>query len=144
MAVALVAAPPAIFAATDNGTLTVGTASASCGSSSALHYGFGPGMGSYNPTSLTGGKTLVVAEDVVDFLCTGSIYAWVQINGFSSNPGSTWLTTVTCNGATVSGSTSSFTYYSSLGLGVWYWHTGYLGLIGLTPGTNVSCSIVHN
>jgi hypothetical protein len=64
----------------------------------------------------------------------------LEVSGFSSNPGQSWLSSVTCNGVTNSGSTAGFSYSS--GVATWEW----VRLFGLFSeiGLSVSCTIVHS
>jgi len=52
------------------------------------------------------------------------------LSGFASNPGQSWLTSVTLFS------------YSSDGSVLWEWPTGF-GFVAVPAGTNVSCTIVH-
>lgn len=127
-------------AASDNGTLTKGQLSSGCN----RYYGFGGGYGSYSPTGLTGGKTVGSIADWVILPCsgTGAAYSYILVSGFSSSPGSAWLTSVTCNGVTKTGASASFSYNS--GSAVWTWGGLSFGFSSLSYGTNVSCTIVHS
>jgi len=132
------------YAATDAGTLQVGRLGGNCGGGGLeIASGFFSTYGSYSPTGLTGGQTVV---DVHDFtgVCPGSSqqFGTLWVSGFSSNPGATWLTSVTCNGASKSGAAATFIYNS--GTAYWYWHGSQFGLNSLAIGASVSCSIVHN
>jgi hypothetical protein len=128
-------------AATDIGVLTVGRASGvPCAGGTFTASGYiSPSMGSYSPTGLTGGQTVIDIHDVSG-LCVN--LAVVKISGFSSNPGSSWLTSVTCNGITKSSGSATYNY--SAGTGSWGWTASLFALTPLAVGTNVSCTIVHN
>jgi hypothetical protein len=130
----------------DIGTLTVGQgAVVGCPHFEFnLIYGFigtrsSGNFGSYSPSGLTGGKTVGAIYDVEPGTCEGSKSALV-VTGFSSNPGSTWLTSITCNGVENLGSGASFSY--AAGGASWTWSQ----LFGLSSenGSNVSCTISHS
>jgi hypothetical protein len=126
----------------DNGTLTVGLTTVSgCHASGNLTYGFvaAKGTGSYSPTGLTGGRTVVAVYDIEAGGCVPSISV-VSISGFSSDPGSSWLSSTTCNGIQNIASGASYVYGS--GNASWEW-TQLFGLQSKN-GSNVSCTIVHN
>jgi len=129
---------------TDNGTLTVGNFNAICGTGpGGVDHTYGNvGSGSYSPTGLTGGTTV---NEILDnngaFGGCAAVLSVFSAKGFSANPGSAWLSSITCNGVMKTGaSASSFSY--SNGFAFWQWST----LFGLAAknGSNVSCSIVHN
>jgi hypothetical protein len=132
------------LAASDTGTLTVGVLTLRCGSTSGyIVSGFvADDVGSYSPTGLTGGATVVEVFDqfAIPQLCTGSISTF-GASGFSSNPGKAWLSSVTCNGVAKPGSSASVYSYNN-GEAFWTWNT----LFGLTGkgGDNISCTIVHS
>src|SRR5579859_2510165 len=90
-AIAVVAEPISVLAASDNGTLTVGRIPFSCGSPvqvGTLAGYFNGVTGSYSPTGLTGGETVSSVFDLntPNISCQG--ISQVHISGFSSNPGS--------------------------------------------------------
>jgi hypothetical protein len=141
IATALCVAPLSANAATDNGTLTVGSESfGDCGSGNFQHLtarGYlGAGGGSYSPTTLTGGKTISDLYDVSAIACSSS--AHIYVSGFSSNPGSSWLTSVTCNSVTLSSPAATFDY--SGGVAGWHWFSTKFGFLSGV----YSCSIVHS
>lgn len=78
--------------------------------------------------------------DTIEILCERSSFSGVSVSGFTSNPGTSWLTSVTCNGVDKSASSASFSYSS--GMAEWIWSTefGFAAKIS----DNVGCSIVHN
>jgi hypothetical protein len=137
-------AVPWASAATDNATLTVGGRQVvpyqllpPCGTNIR---GFNTGTfstGSYSPTGLTGGKTVITLYDSGTCTYTSST---LTVNGFALDPGHLWATSVTCNGVTKQTSTASFTYTS--GSATWTWGStfGFNALVG----TNISCSITHS
>jgi hypothetical protein len=138
-----VAASPLAMAASDSGTLLVGVFGTPCTGGIQTIDGYEPplSIGSYSPTGLTGGKTVALVIDrITSHPCVvGSISA-LNVSGFSSNPGSSWLTSITCNGVTNNASAASFSY--SNGVASWTWSQRF-GLFG-KQGTNVSCTIVHS
>lgn len=141
----LISAPQIATAASDSGTLTVGIKNVRCGGIGIeiLDWsGYANGlMGSYGAIGLTGGETLGGVYDAEALANCGSISESVFIvSGFSSNPGSSWLTSVKCNGVTNLQSAATAYTYSS-GQATWNW-TQLFGLRSQN-GNNVSCTIVH-
>lgn len=129
-----------ILAATDTGTLHVGSYpnSPPCPIGIDYTYGYSSWLGSYSPTGLTGGNTV---RRIVDRMNTcGSSYSLVQVDDFSSDPGRSWLISVTCGGFTLLGASASYSYDN--GTGIWSW-TPLFGFIARN-GSNVSCSITHD
>lgn len=129
------------IASSDTGTLQVGLKT--CG---PLHlpsgYGFlsgSGGFGSYSPTVLTGGDTVTAVFDETSN-CGFTAGSWLEVSGFSADPGAAWLTSITCNGVQKLESIAGFSYTS--GIAFWDWSTTF-GLSGKL-GSNVSCTIVHN
>jgi hypothetical protein len=130
--------PVLASASTDNGTLTVGShVSGLCsGTHPIIMKGYVSGvMGSYSPTGLTGGETLVSVYDEGPTPPCVPAVSELSISGFSSDPGSSWLTSITCNGVE---NTTPSTYTYSGGQATWNWTTQF----GFSSG-NYSCSIVH-
>jgi len=130
-----------LFAATDIGTLTKGvrTYGGPPGCPALSFWGYATGLeGSYSPAGLTGGRTLTAAED---FGC-GPVSSHITVDGFSSDPGSTWLTSVTCNGVARLATAASYSYSGSTAF--WQWAGATFGLAFLANGANTSCSITHN
>jgi len=131
----------AIASSSDAGTLTVGIGSGGlCGGLPLIDTGYLPALskGAYSPTTLTGGRTV---GGVIDYdACTTE--SELDVEGFSSNPGASWLISISCNGVTNDGSTATFAYYSG-GSGVWQWSHNF-GFLSLGNGAQVSCTIVHN
>lgn len=130
---------------TDNGTLTIGSRIVRCNNNQGFQFlfGFGSGVyGSYSPTGLTGGESLLsIADNTTTSACGGSAFSQLIVSGFSSNPGSSSLSSVTCNGVEYTGSASVFSYGSGLAM----WTFGALfGFQSKGDNSNVSCSIVHN
>jgi len=133
-------------AASDSATLLVGSQQINCGTpgSASILSGYlsAASVGSYSPTGLTGGSTVFsLADDIVVLCGAASNHSILVVSGFAANPGSTWLSSVTCNGVTnTTGGAVGFSY--SGGSAQWIWSQ----LFGLTAkiSTNVSCTIVHN
>jgi hypothetical protein len=140
-----IAAPGLALASSDDGTLTVGGTSVPCTGGEQLLRGYSGSLpfGAYSPTGLTGGDTVSSVFDNTPFLCgpTYTAFSYLAISGFSSNPGSSWLSSITCNGVTNEQSHSSQYVYSS-GTAEWYWYTQF-GLASHN-GSNVACTIVHS
>ena len=141
--ISLIATSRLATAASDDGTLTVGEQGTTCGLGFVDASGYDPTypIGSYSPTELTGGDTVAAIIDLKSIGCSLISTSILSVSGFSSNPGSSWLTSITCNGVTNSGSAASSYSYSS-GSAHWYWSQ----LFGLLAeiGSNVSCAIVHS
>ena len=138
---ALIAAPQLAMASSDAGTLLVGHTSFFCGPGevqSITGYDSLVPIGSYSPTGLTSGGTVAA---VIDF----SLFCLIVRQGseilvsFPSNPGSSWLSSVTCNGITNNVDDATFTY--NKGTATWSWNQQF----GLNSriGSNVSCTIAH-
>lgn len=87
--------------------------------------------GSYTPTALTGGKTLI---DFVDADSNGT----VEVSGFTSDPGAGWLLSATGRGVTKQASAAVYSY--SAGTATWEWTNSVFGF--QTSGTT-SCIITH-
>jgi len=145
--------PAIALSANDIGTLTIGKAGPTPIDASAWlclsGYTGSGGIGSYSPTGLTGGKTVVSLYDVnvvAGPFCntTPFIYSHnstLRVSGFSIDPGQAWITSVTCNGIAKTGvSASTFTY--SGGNATWGWSSDF-NLISKSSGTNVGCTISH-
>lgn len=136
--------PVVAFADSDAGTITVGSAV----TESLCFYGYPGGtedMGSYSPTGLTGGETVHALYDQYTgpHECITPL-ARFEVSGFSSNPGQSWLTSVTCNGVTMTGAAAAAYSYGTFGSGVaeWDWRSAF-GFI-LKVGAQLSCTIVHS
>ena len=117
LAAGLGAMPMAVLASIDDGTITVESVNAE----PICQRGYiGMGNGSYSPTGLTGGTTVsYLYTMVVGMSCTGIYNGYFGVSGFSSNPGQSWLTSVACNGVTVSGGAATYSYSS--GRAEWIW-----------------------
>lgn len=132
----------ATASSSDSATLTVGVATARCAGAGGdqVQSGFNSvlSIGSYSPTGLTGGKTVAAVVDTFEALCFSSSFSALNVSGFSSDPGASWLISITCNG--VENTSGTFSY--SGGEASWIFST----LFGFTgkSGSNVSCTIVHD
>jgi hypothetical protein len=73
-------------------------------------------IGSVSPSTLTGGKTLYSLYDYYD-ISVGSSYGFFQVSGFSSDPGSSYFTTLTINSTNYSSSSATYSYSS--GIATW-------------------------
>ena len=125
----------------DSGTLTPGQVSHICTpfmpGADLISTGFGPSLGTYSPTGLTGGFTLVTLDDVAN-QCRELTYSNLVVSGFAADPGSQWLISVTCNGVKELQGAASYSY--SDGIAGWSWGSRF----GLSNGSQVSCTISHN
>ena len=141
LSASLALAPMASLAAVDNGFVTVGSKV----SPPTCTWGyFPPSIGSYSPTVLTGFATVLGVYDIiVSGACLGSAGAVFSASGFSFDPGKAWLTSISCNGVTKTGSTA-ITYFFAGGSASWHWASGNaFGFSGNT-GAQLPCTIVHN
>jgi len=143
--VTLAAVSQVAMASSDTGTLLVAQKLVRCNAGASFNSFFGYSaslsFGSYSPTGLTGGNTVTAVYDEIVFpTCGGGAGSSLAVSGFSSNPGSTWLTSITCNGVTNNESSKTFFSYSS-GVASWFWGSQF-GLQSKS-GSNVSCTIVH-
>lgn len=139
----LASASQVASAASDIGTLTKGSSNG--GGCGASNHGYIAGlMGSYSPTGLTGGKTLSGIYDHLDFVCPSQSWSSVVVTGFASNPGASWLTSVSCStGGGITGSGATYSY--SAGTATWSFVGGtHFNLVGVSNGTNVTCTVAHN
>lgn len=136
--------PQLAFASSDGGTLTPGSFFASCNPSVSRIPGYfivgyvASFEGTYSPTGLTGGRTVTEIVDLNDPDECGPTGSSLEVSGFSSNPGASWLTSITCNGIQNSESASGYSYSS--GVATWTWGQKF----GLSKGAQVSCTIVHS
>lgn len=138
----LIAPSQPALATSDNGTLTVGQVSVPClpgrpGAPFEDGYNSAVPIGSYSPTGLTGGRTVTNIVDFHGSACFGT-FSFLTVEGFSSDPGSSWLSSITCNSVEELPSSASYSYSS--GQARWEWTSTF----GLTNGTQVGCTIVHS
>ena len=135
--------PMLASAASDNATLSVAHGFVLLPPSNRCvlaGYGYLYGTyGSYSPTGLTGGDAVFRIDD--EYTCPGTTYLESTLEvQFSSNPGSSWLTSITCNGIEKTGGTATYGFADNIGF--WSW-TNSFGLSGKS-GSDVGCTIVHN
>lgn len=140
----------AVASDSDSGTLTPGESSSCITLPSGqrvyiISIGFTSGsLGTYSPTALTGGKTVGALDDdgtAYPAGCGGPPSTSILgIQGFSSNPGSSWLVSITCNGVEKLSSAASFNYVSATDYATWTWSS----VFGFVDNDQVSCTIVHN
>lgn len=89
-------------------------------------------IGSITGGTLTGGKVIAALQE------TGST-AQLVVSGFTSDPGSGWLASITANGVTEPGNTAAYSYLS--GDAQWDWGA----LWGFVNGNTYNgCQIVHS
>jgi hypothetical protein len=130
--------PITALATTDDGVLTVGAAP----EEPLCYYGYLGNFGSYSPTGLTGGETVAWLADIYfGSSCSSGVVTDFKVTGFSSNPGQSWLTSVTCGGVTKTSSTSGYSYSS--GAAIWSWSSSPFGFISKV-GEQLSCEVVVN
>ena len=142
----LIGATEIAAASSNSGTLTVGEENVGfCPSAPHLPstlYGYSQflPLGSYSPTGLTGGESVIEVVDEVTLECSLPSFSSLLVSGFSSTPNAEWLTSIECNGVTNTGSGSNQFSYSN-GTASWSWNT----VFGLSSknGSNVSCTLVH-
>jgi hypothetical protein len=131
--------PMIALAASDDGTITVG--SSGCPGTIEV-WGYSGSIGSYSPTGLTRGKTVASLFTLgVGASCTGTFSGHLSVSGFSSDPGQSWLTSVACNGTTKTGATATYSYGS--GSALWSWSATSWGFT-LKVGSQLGCTIVHS
>lgn len=128
----------------DKGTLTANVTVDDCGTNgqyTQTWYGYDEFGGSYSPV-LTGGERVTNL-----YIITGHqggacsiLGTYLHIAGFSSNPGSSWLSSVQCGGGTTLDSSTATTYAYGPSGAEWRWTAQYLTIVG---GTN-TCTIIHN
>ena len=132
----------------DSGTLTEGSAvvcrreGVSFSSAVGFDHGAMGTYGTYSPTSLAGGQSVKGIFDVFSVgFCRGLVAdgAKLFISGFSSNPGTLWLISVTCNEVTLSQASSVFVYNGLTAEWAWPSQFGFGG-----HDAQVSCTITHN
>lgn len=142
VSIATISTSQLAIASSDSGTLTPGRFLIRCNPAtivpSFLLTGYDSGLiGSYSPTGLAGGKTVFIVSDESPTGCGANI-SLLRVTGFTSDPGSSWLTSITCNGVKNLASAGSYSYTS--GFATWTWSQKF----GLSSGAQVSCTIVHS
>ena len=138
----------ALASSSESGTLTIesGLICRGIGVNVAFGAGFDNGTygtyGSYSPLGLTGGQDVKGVFDIVsnDTCSSLTTHAELVVSGFSSNPGSSWLVSVTCND--VERASGSVFNYSG-GVATWQWVRTF-GFYNQSVGSQVACTIVHN
>jgi len=112
---------------TDTFTVTSGS-----GASGAWHYyGYNSGsLGSISPTITTNGLSIVTFEEITNSTSHTSTTDFV-VSGFSSDPGSGWLSSVSiaATGQTYNGSSASYTYSSGTARWIWAAVSGPSGTV---------------
>jgi hypothetical protein len=135
---ALITISQLAIANSDSGTLTPGLGGRLCNHVAFTLTGYLSGnFGTYSPTGLSGGKTVFAIMDFTPSLCSSN-ESWLEVSGFSSDPGKNWLTSITCNGVQNLASASGYSFTS--GIARWAWGQKF----GLSRGAQVSCTIVHS
>jgi hypothetical protein len=136
---------------TDVGTVTIFRESYGCPSGgfglTAWGYTY-PDGGGYTP-ALTGGQTVLRLNDFNGTpYCLSEQSSSIMISGFTADPTSSWLVSVTCNGITnLASDATSYIYLSPnppeypSGRVSWQW-TQLFGLPEVL-GATASCTIVH-
>lgn len=103
LSVLVIAPRPSDASSSDSGTLTVGDHTNICippGTGNPMTYGFTSGLiGSYSPIGLTSGFSVASIVDI-HYSCSfhGFAETSFDVTGFSANPDSQWLISITCNG----------------------------------------------
>jgi hypothetical protein len=136
--------PTIVLAASNDATMQVGHKKvplSGCGMDSGYDGSSSFSFGSYSPTGLGGGRTVAFLDEL-SFCDSAGIEGSLSVSGFTSNPGKSWLTSVTCNGVTQPAASATFTYFPSDGSTLWQWPAGF-GLKNIPAGTNIGCTIVH-
>lgn len=140
----IVSQTTSVAAADDTGVLTVGEHTVLCWS--GLHvellYGYMQSrpLGSYSPTTLKDGKTIVEVYDQTDRGCKLVTGSKLSVSGFSSDPGRSWLKSVSCNRTSLSSLTAARFIFSN-GTATWEWVQKF-GFES-SEGRDIQCSIDH-
>jgi hypothetical protein len=120
-------------AATDTVTLTEGKQEFA----PVIYAGLLTGVtGSVVPITLSGGKTISTLAEV------SQSQSEIQVDGFKSDPGQSWLISVPALGVTNTGAKAMYNYAN--GKATWVWSAEYFGFLKQAPGTKIPCTIVHN
>jgi YD repeat-containing protein len=102
--------------------------------------GFNSGQfGSVSPSTLTGGKTILQLMDAYNG--PPFIYTQLIISGFTSDPGQSWLTSVTANGVTRSGASAAYSYAN--GSAQWDWYPPTFSAMRFGPSGTTAVTFVH-
>jgi len=131
-------------AADDGGTLSVAEHRVECwtGPHVEILYGYMQSrpLGAYSPTNLAGGQTPIEVYEKMDVGCKLVSGSTLSVSGFAVDPGRRWLTSVSCNGTTLSENTAArFSFIN--GIATWEWTAGF-GLKSRV-GHSVECIISH-
>ena len=130
----LLVLPVACWAATDTPTITVGEIG---NNGVPISIGYASGTyGSITPKTTGNGYTYVnffVSEPGTH----GGGGSYLTISGFSSNPGASWLMSVTCNGVTLSGPGATY----SAGTITFTLSGPFFSANQV--GENVTCTVIH-
>lgn len=100
-----------------------------------------PAIGAVTPNTLSGGKTITSFYSTIYYdcsnpvACTFTYSTYLNISGFSGNPGANWLQSVSAPGGPLTGSSAVFSYAS--GTSSWFWPT----VLGL--GSTFTLTIEH-
>ena len=103
-----------------------------------VSYGYASGVGAFgsaSPSTMTDGKNFQALYDYYD-LNVGGSYGIVGVSGFSSDPGQTYLTSITTNSVTYYAASASFYSYGS-GIATWTFPA-----FGFTPSNTYSVVMV--
>lgn len=118
----------------DTAVVTAGNASVAQGEGFRSDFPYG----SISPTTTTNGYRYYYLYDVNFCTAKGgcSESGNFAVSGFSSNPGQSWLTSVSC-GVTQAGSSASYSFAS--GVASWTWPNAF----GFVSGSTTTCTITH-
>lgn len=138
----------AVASSSDVGTLTASkTSTTTCvnpithvsGTIYFVGYDSYTSEGSYSPVTLTGGKTVVAVFDTHGTGGCPGVFPTLIVKGFTSDPGASWLVSITCNGVAL-GAGASYFWEPGVPEAIWEWST----IFGFTNGSQYNCTIVHN
>ncbi|HUQ11760.1 MAG TPA: hypothetical protein VM146_15700 [Steroidobacteraceae bacterium] len=109
---------------------------------SSASFCLGHTLGSITPATSPDGLTVVAFADQPGTLKAGDVYQRTSLNiaGFTSDPGRTWLASVNCDGITYQGSTAS-SYSFESGQAKWSWGRPDGAQPAFQGRTSVSCAI---
>lgn len=141
--------PLEVYASTsDTGTLTASQSTTSqcinprtqqTGTHYIVGYDSFVSEGSYSPAVLTGGKTTVAVFDSHGTGGCPGVFPTLIVKGFTSDPGASWLVSITCNGVAL-GVGASYFWEPGVPEAIWEWST----IFGFVNGSQYNCTIVHN
>ena len=122
--ISLLGLAPRAYSQAPVGSITdnIVVSGSSANGSGGANYGYGPNSagtvtGSVSPATTFGGYSYATLQSAG---IRGQFITTLKISGFSSNPGASWLNSITCGSQTYSGSTGT---YSFSGTTVQYsWH----------------------